>query len=58
MPQPNQNDAFRDNLNDVIAIVQKLGDVCQDLPELLGICKLALENDAQLRLLMERVQKK
>lgn len=45
-------DKFRDGLMDLLALVGKLGTVCQTTAELAGVCELALSNDAQLKLLM------
>lgn len=47
--------SFRDSLGDVITIVRKLSPLCKDTDELIGLCSLAIDNDAQLRLLMGQV---
>ena len=49
---------FRSSLEDVIAVVEKLGRVCQTTEELVEVCRLALTSDAQLRLLMREVTNK
>lgn len=46
-------DAFRGSLEDVIAIAEGLSKHCKNLTELVGMSKLALENDGQLRLIMD-----
>ncbi len=48
-------DSFRSSLEDVLTITEKLAFLCQNMDELNGMLKLALDNDAQLRLLMQQV---
>lgn len=54
-PKQNPEDAFRENLKDVIAIAEKLAPLCRTVEEMVGMAALALENDGQLRLLMREV---
>lgn len=56
--QAEAEDKFRSSLNDVVTIAQKLSIVCHSIEELVGICELALANDAQLRLLIATIQQK
>lgn len=62
MPQPNQpqqaEQAFRSALQDVIKIGDAFEPTCNTVGELLQICQLALENDGQLRLVMEKATSK
>lgn len=51
-------ESFRSSLEDVIAISEKLYPYCNSVQDLVGIAKLALENDGQLRLLMSSVLQK
>lgn len=49
---------LRDSLKDVIAISEKLQPFCQSVEEMIGVASLALENDAQLRILMAQMTSK
>jgi hypothetical protein len=51
-------DSFRGSLQDVVGICTKLAPVCTSVDELVGICQLAIDNDAQLKLLMREVLSK
>ncbi len=53
-----EQDAFRNGLADVIATAERLAAVCQTLEEMISLCQLALTNDAQLRLLLEKIKQK
>lgn len=53
--QPSDEDIFRDSLRDAIVLVTKLAPVCPNVEDLVGLMKLATENDGQLRLLMDKV---
>lgn len=44
--------SFRSSLEDVITVVDGLKSFCTTPDELAGLCRLALENDAQLRILL------
>ncbi len=46
---------FKDGLQDAIAIVTKLAPICDNFKDLVGMCELALSNDAQAKLLMKIV---
>lgn len=48
-------EGFRSSLDDTIVILESFGPECNDLNDLIGILKLALTNDSQLRLLMKKV---
>lgn len=54
--QQEVEDSFRGALKDVAAIVAALAPVCKTLDDLLGMIKLAEDNDAQLRLLLREVR--
>lgn len=45
-------DQFRSSLEDIVAIAEKLAPYCKTADELIGMSKLAIENDGQLRLLL------
>lgn len=45
-------ESFLSSLEDLIAIADKLAPFCKMTEELIGMAKLATENDGQLRLLM------
>lgn len=51
-------DLFRESLEDVLLTVEKMSSVCQTPKEMAQMISLALENNAQLRLLMLIVQAK
>ena len=44
--------SFRESLKDVVAITEKLQLHCKTTEDLLHIAKMALDSDAQLRLLI------
>ena len=48
----------RDSLQDVITIVDRLEPYCQTVSELSEMLTLALENDGQMRLLLDKIVKK
>lgn len=45
-------DAFRESLKDVVAVLSKLSAHCRTVEEIASMCQLATENDGQLRLLL------
>lgn len=49
---------FRSALADALKMVESLGPICQNLDEVASIMRLAIENDGQLRLLMQSLSKK
>lgn len=49
----NEMDEFRSNLEDVVNLAKKLSSVCETTAELVEVCELALNNDAQLKLLFK-----
>lgn len=48
-------ESFRKALEDVVTIAEKLSEPCSSTGDLTELCKLALTNDGQLALLMDRV---
>lgn len=51
-------ESFRESLEDVIAIAEKMGTHCKSTSDLTNMLKLALENDGQLSLILSIVQGK
>ncbi len=49
-------EGFRESLKDLIVVADRLKPFCNTTEDLVGMCNLALENDGQLRLLMQSVQ--
>ena len=47
---------FRSSLEDVLTVIEKMETYCGTIPELIGVLRLGLENDAQLRLLLGKVR--
>ncbi len=47
--------AFRDDLESVIAVLEALAPDCDSADDLVEVLRLALRNDGQLRLLMKKV---
>ena len=54
--KPTPEEAFRSSLEDVVVLAGKLTPLCKTVKEMVGVCELALPNDAQLRLLMNVVK--
>lgn len=54
--QEELEEGFKSVISDVIPIIQKLAPLCSNYDELVGMLSLALENQAQLRLLMKVIQ--
>ena len=50
--------SFRKALEDILPIIQRLSPPCRTLEELVSMVELGIVNDAQLRMLMERVLSK
>lgn len=50
--KPTPEDAFRDVLEDVALIVEKLGPICSSFEEMVELLKQAQTNDATLKLLL------
>lgn len=50
-------DKFRNSLEDVLIVAERLAPTCRTVEELMGMLRLGLENDAMLRLLMNRVKR-
>lgn len=57
-PKMTVEENFRASLKDVLGIIEKLSPICQSTSDLAGMVQLALENDAQLRLLIKEVLQK
>ena len=55
-PQPTVEEKIRSSLRDVVAVAEKLAPICLTVEDLVGICKLALKNDGQLLMVMERLK--
>lgn len=53
-----QEELFREDLESVLTVVEKMSSVCQTPKEMAQMIALALENNAQLRVLMMIVQAK
>ena len=51
-------DSFRSSLEDVIAVATKLSPFCTSVEELVKMLEPALDNAAQLRLIMQTVTKR
>lgn len=51
-------ESFRESLEDIVAVGEKLAGHAKSAEDLLGMCKLALTNDGQLRLLLKQVKAK
>lgn len=49
-------DKFRESLKDAGVVIHKLSSICVTFDEALGMLHLAIENDGQLRLLMNMIQ--
>lgn len=47
--------AFRQSLDDTIAILETVGPICTDIDELIQMLSLARKNDSQLHLIMHQV---
>lgn len=50
-------DKFRDSLQDVITVAERIAPFCRTVDEMIGILQLGLANDAQLRILMNKVKR-
>lgn len=48
-------ESFRKALEDVVAISERLAPLCPGTEDLTELCKLALTNDGQLALLMDKM---
>jgi hypothetical protein len=53
-PDPTPEDRFRELLRDVISIIEKLAPHCSSISDLVGMARLAIENDGQCRLMMDK----
>ena len=51
-------ESFRSSLEEIIVISEKLTPYCNTVQDLIGMAKLALDNDGQLKLLMASVLQK
>lgn len=47
-----KENAFRSSLEDCVPILERLGPLAMSHEELIGMLKLGIENEAQLRLLL------
>lgn len=57
-PKLTPEEKFRSSLQDVAAITERLSSVCKTPEEMVSVINLAMENDAQLRILMKLVLEK
>ena len=57
MTQQEVEDKFRESLEDVLVVCDRLAPVCRSVEELIGMLRLAVENDAQLRTLMGKIKR-
>lgn len=48
---------FRESLQDVVVVLERLAPLCATPEEMLALIKLGLESDAQLRLLLGRIKR-
>ncbi len=48
-------EAFRESLKDVAAIMESLTPVCSDVKDMAEMIRLAVQNDGQLKLIMKIV---
>lgn len=53
-----KEDEYRSSLEDVVSLLKKLSPLSDSVADLLGIMALALENEAQFRILMKLVAEK
>lgn len=53
--QPTAEQSFRSSLEDTIVILTQLAPLCNDVAQLVEMCRLGLDNDAQLQLLIKQV---
>ena len=56
-PQQDMESKFRDSLQDVVIVAERLAPYCKDVEELLGMLRLGIESDGQLRLLMGKIKR-
>ena len=56
--KPSQEDGFRESLQDVVAIADRLSLHCHTVQELVELCQSAIEHDWQLRLVMSQMTQK
>ena len=49
---------FRESLEEVLLVVERFAPQCATPEELMGVLRLGLENDAQLRFLLGRLKGK
>ena len=60
-PQPKQEElenGFKNVIEDTIPLIQSLAPLCESSDEMISLLSLALENQAQLRLIMRAVQER
>lgn len=50
--------SFRSSLDDTISVLEGLAPLCEDIPEMVKMLELAINNDAQLRLIMSHLAPK
>ena len=53
--EPSFEDRLRETIRETVVVLDKLAPVCRDVAELRGMLVLALENDGQLSLLVDKL---
>ena len=53
--QQSQEEQFRDNISDLLAVLRCFAPHCKTPDDLVGMLELALKNDGQLALLLDRL---
>lgn len=56
--KPEELAQFRESLAEVLLVIERFAHQCATPEELVGVLRLGLENDAQLRLLLGRLKGK
>lgn len=51
-----EEDGFRSSLRDVAAVAERLSPYCATVTEFVEMVQLALQNDGQLRFLMQKMK--
>lgn len=55
MAEPTLEEQFRDNIRDLIVILERFAPLCKSPDDLVGMLRLAISNDAQLALMMKEL---
>ena len=54
-PAPSFEEQLRESIRETVVILEKLAPMCNDVNELRGLLVLALENDGQLSLIIDKL---